>query len=112
MLVEELTLNATLSQLQSYVRGLEAERGFASQTAIEKSLLLGEEVGELFKAVRKQEGLPIDAGGAAPAIADELADILIYVCAIANRYQVDLEDAFRRKERVNATRFWAVQPGS
>jgi len=30
------------------------ERGFENETVLEQCLLLGEEVGELFKAVRKQ----------------------------------------------------------
>ncbi len=50
----------TLKDLQQYVHDLEAERGFDTQPAIDKCLLLGEEMGELFKAVRKTEGLNID----------------------------------------------------
>ena len=40
------------------------------------------------------------------AIDEELADILIYVCAIANRCEINLEDAFRRKEEINKKRIW------
>jgi NTP pyrophosphatase (non-canonical NTP hydrolase) len=43
-------------------------------------------------------------------VADELADCLIYVCAIANRYRVDLEAAFRAKEAKNSEREWTVTP--
>jgi NTP pyrophosphatase (non-canonical NTP hydrolase) len=35
-----------------------------------------------------------------------LADVLIYVCAIANRLGVNLEEALRRKEALNETRAW------
>jgi NTP pyrophosphatase (non-canonical NTP hydrolase) len=49
----ELTKNPNLSNFQNYVAELESECGFANQTIIDKCLLLGEEVGELFKAVRK-----------------------------------------------------------
>ena len=42
---------ATLENLQKYVHELEVERNFINQTAIQKCLLLGEEVGEQFKAV-------------------------------------------------------------
>lgn len=96
----------TLSAFQSYVRELEQERGFADQSALEKCLLLGEEVGELFKAIRKQRGMTVDASSKVGAIGDELADVFIYLCSIANRYDIDLEQAFREKEAVNATRTW------
>lgn len=104
--MEEIRAGACLADIQLYVAQLEAERGFADQSATQKCLLLGEELGELFKAVRAQEGLPLDANSAVSSIAEELADLLIYVCAIANRYGIDLENAFRAKERLNATRTW------
>ncbi|WP_143523981.1 MazG nucleotide pyrophosphohydrolase domain-containing protein [Rhizobium rhizosphaerae] len=85
---------------------MEVERGFSRQTALEKCLLLGEELGELFKAVRRQTGMPIEGGAAALAVADELADMLIYLCAIANRHGISLEEALRANEARNATREW------
>jgi len=63
-------------------------------------------VGELFKAIRQAEGLNIDNHSRYSEVAHELADILIYICAIANRYQVDLENAFRDKEAINKRRKW------
>ena len=50
----------TLRDFQLYVNELEKERGFSKQSPVEKCLLLGEEVGELFKAVRKAQNLGID----------------------------------------------------
>lgn len=97
---------STLQNLQQYVKELEIERGFDRQTIIEKCLLLGEEVGELFKAVRKSEKIKIDSNSQKHEVGNELADILIYLCAIANRYQIDLEKAFREKEEINKTRKW------
>ena len=85
---------------------MESERGFSNQTIIDKCLLLGEEVGELFKAVRKTEGLAVDSNSTFTEIGDELTDILIYLCAIANRKGIDLESAFRAKEEKNKTRVW------
>jgi len=102
----ELRSNPTLADFQRYVTQLEQERGFAEQTLLDKCLLLGEEVGELFKAVRKSEGLLIDKTSSVGEIGDELADILIYLCAIANRTGIDLETAFRDKEARNHTRTW------
>ena len=46
-----------LTDFQTYVAKLETERGFADQSVRDKCLLLGEEIGELFKSVRKTEGL-------------------------------------------------------
>lgn len=97
---------ATLQNIQQYVKELEIERGFDHQTIIEKCLLLGEEVGELFKAVRKSENIKIDSTSQKHEVSNELADILIYLCAIANRYETDLEDAFREKEEINKKRIW------
>lgn len=96
----------TLDSFQQYVSELETERGFESQTVIDKCLLLGEEVGELFKAVRKTEGLLVDENSNFSETGDELADIFIYICAIANRKGIDLEAAFRAKEEKNKKRTW------
>ena len=96
----------TLSDFQKYVTELEHERGFIKQTTIDKCLLLGEEVGELFKAVRKSEGLAVDSNSTFTEIGDELTDIFIYLCAIANRQNIDLENAFRSKEEINKKRTW------
>lgn len=102
----DLIKNPILSDFQKYVSELEKERGFVNQTIIDKCLLLGEEVGELFKAVRKSEGLSIDSNSTFTEIGDELTDILIYLCAIANRKGIDLESAFRAKEEKNKQRIW------
>ena len=102
----ELPKNSTLKNFQKYVSELEIERGFAHQTVHDKCLLLGEEIGELYKAVRKSEGLSIDVNSDISEIGDELADIFIYLCAIANRKGIDLELAFLEKEEKNKQRTW------
>jgi len=103
----DLAVNPTLKHYQAFVVALEDERGFSDQGPIDKCLLLGEEVGELFKAVRKAEGLVVDQGSKIGGIGEELADIFIYLCSVANRYGVDLETAIRDKEAVNRTRVWS-----
>ncbi len=102
----ELKNNPTLADFQKYVNQLEKERGFSSQTTIDKCLLLGEEVGELFKAIRQSEGLAMDSNSQVTEVGDELTDIFIYLCAIANRKNIDLEKAFRSKEEINKKRVW------
>ena len=102
-----LPKDPSLADLQAYVRQLEEERGFTDQKAESKCLLLGEEVGELFKAVRKYHTkLRIDEKSDIGTVEEELADILIYLCAIANKFNIDLEKAFRDKEEINKTRTW------
>ncbi len=98
--------NPTLNDLQDYIRDIEIRRGFSEETALQKCLLLGEEVGELFKAVRRATGMRIDPDSRADSIEDELADVLSFIIAIANRCEVNLADAFREKEKRNGARTW------
>ena len=102
----ELKTNPQLKDIQQYVKDLEEERGFSQEEVIKKCLLLGEEIGELFKAIRKEEKLKLDSHSKIGNIKEELADIIIYICAIANRYNIDLEDAFRNKEEQTKKRKW------
>jgi NTP pyrophosphatase (non-canonical NTP hydrolase) len=95
-----------LSGVQRYVAEMEEERGFSHRTVIQQCLLLGEEVGELFKAIRKQQNLTVDPQSRIGNVEEELADVLIYLCAIANRLDIELEDAFRKKEARNEERVW------
>lgn len=99
--------NPTLKKFQDYVRELEIERGFEKENVLAKCLLLGEEVGELFKAIRKKDKIiKIDHNSKFGSIDEELVDIVIYLCAIANRFDIDLEQAFREKEELNKKRTW------
>lgn len=95
-----------LEDFQAYVKELELERGFNNESIIQKCLLLGEEVGELFKAIRKSENIKIDQNSKTSTVSHELADIFIYLCAIANRHGIKLEEAFREKEAINHQRIW------
>jgi NTP pyrophosphatase (non-canonical NTP hydrolase) len=104
-----LTPTPTLNEWQTYMRDMCLERGFVNDSLHQECLLLGEEVGELFKAVRKTTGVNIDPSSKASTIADELADIFIYLCCIANMSGVNLEQAVRAKEEVNKQRTWTKQ---
>jgi len=102
-----LKKDPTLKDFQLYIKELEIERGFAKEDVLMKCLLLGEEVGELFKAVRKKDKvLKIDHDSKFGSIDEELVDIIIYLCAIANRLGIDLEQSFRAKEELNKKRTW------
>lgn len=102
----ELKKKPTIQDFQNYVIELEYERGFTDQNVIEKCLLLGEEMGELFKAVRKSMKLKTDVNANIGTVKEEIADIFIYLCAIANRFEIDIEQAFREKEEINKKRNW------
>ncbi|MDP3771952.1 MAG: MazG nucleotide pyrophosphohydrolase domain-containing protein [bacterium] len=98
--------NPKLADIQNYVRQMEKERGFNSSSNMQTCFQLGEEIGELFKAVRKAEKMRIDSNSDVTSIEEELADILIYISALANRYHIDLEKALREKEEINKKRVW------
>lgn len=95
-----------LEDFQDYVKELEKERGFSKEDILQKCLMLGEEVGELFKAIRKKTKIKVDHNSKFGSIDEELADIMIFICAIANRFNIDLEEAFRNKEEINKKRIW------
>lgn len=103
----QLKENPILKDYQEYVEKLELERGFRKEDILQKCLLLGEEVGELNKAVRKNfKLLKVDENSSVKNIGDELADIIIILCTIANRLNINLEKAFREKEEINKKRAW------
>jgi len=98
----------TLKDYQEYVHQMEVNRGFIKQNILQKCLMLGEEIGELFKAIRKKEKIKIDHNSKFGSIDEELADVVMYLCAIANRFNIDLEKAFRDKEEINKKRIWKI----
>lgn len=101
-----LKANPTLKDFQIYAQTLEDERGFTDQDVLQKCLMLGEEVGELFKVVRKHTNIKMDPTSKVGEAGEELTDVFIFLLAIANRFNIDLEQAFRDKEEKNKTRVW------
>jgi NTP pyrophosphatase (non-canonical NTP hydrolase) len=95
-----------LDDLQRYVAEMEDERGFSHRDVVQQCLLLGEEVGELFKAVRKYKKMRIGATSVTGTVDEEIADVLIYLCAIANRLEISIDEALRKEEELNETRIW------
>lgn len=98
--------NPTLTDIQNYVKKMEEERGFSNDTMLQKCLLLGEEIGELFKAIRKSEKMKTDNNSVFTTVSEEVADIVIVLSCIANRLGIDIEQAFRKKEEINKQRQW------
>jgi NTP pyrophosphatase (non-canonical NTP hydrolase) len=102
-----LPTNPTLPDLQAYLKIVCQERGWTKDNWSEKFVLFTEEIGELAKAARKRMGLYQEhAKTNTLELEEEFADVLSYLLDLANCFNVDLEQAFRAKERVNASRVW------
>ena len=114
----ELPDDAPMARYQRYIHELEQLHGWLDVDLVHNCFLMGEEVGELFKAVRKYNRLWEDASkvssdaasdaDAKTQVAEEIVDVFNYLLAIANRLDIDLEDAFRAKNARNQTRTWSA----
>jgi NTP pyrophosphatase (non-canonical NTP hydrolase) len=104
--------SAPMEKYQHYIHELEALHGWLKLDLVHNCFLMGEEVGELFKAVRRYEKL-FDEGRGTPTeearahVGEELVDVFNYLLAIANRVGVDLEQAFSAKNARNQERTWS-----
>lgn len=101
--------DTSLVELQNYINNVLEIRGFNNQSIELKLMLLMEEVGELAKSIRKDSTrLPIDRCkiNNYSSIEEEIADVLIILFSIANKLQIDLYDAFLKKEKENIKRKW------
>jgi NTP pyrophosphatase (non-canonical NTP hydrolase) len=107
----KLSAGAPMAEFQQYIEKLEQMHGWTEVDLVNNCFLMGEEVGELFKAVRKLLKVYPQSGVAPPAdptadVADELVDVFNYLLAIANRLDIDVEAAFRAKNARNQLRTW------
>jgi len=102
--MEPLSQGASLPGIQEYVARMEAKRD--KQDLPSQCLKLGEEIGELYRAVRSLQRQPQDPGGRVADVGDEAFDALILLMSIVNRCGISLEDAFRAKEARNESRVW------
>ena len=103
---------ATMVDYQRYIAELEARMGWQDVDLVQNCFLMGEEVGELFKAVRRvlrffdQDGDHALPEARREQVGEELVDVMNYLLAIANRLDIDLESAFRAKNAHNQQRTW------
>lgn len=104
----ELKEKPTLKDLQWYMQRVAEQRGWNKNTHLELFLLFCEEVGELAKSIRNHTGLYQEEAKASGRVhlEEEFADVLGYLLDLANHFAIDLEDAFRKKEAINAQREW------
>lgn len=101
-----LKKDPTLGDLQRYVAAMVRERGFEKETIPELFMLFLEECGELAKAARKMHGMKRDKKSKEFDLGHEAADVLNYLLAICNTFDINLEAAFREKEEINKKRVW------
>ena len=95
----------TVKYLQSYIRA----KDHHPELKKDYFLKLAEEVGELAKAMRK-DLRPTAPGAVKETIDEELWDVVYYALAIANCYDIDLEQVIAEKEALNQKKYHTVFP--
>ena len=111
-LLKKLSNQSSINQIQSYIKEVMEVRGFNKEKPSDKILLLVEEVGELAKAIRKNESkLGIDKTKEYnySSIESEIADVFIVLLSICDILNIDLLKAFLNKEEENIKRIWSVK---
>lgn len=82
-------------------------RGFEEETPQDILMLLTEELGELAKEVRKTTKVKLDKNEDRTInLGNEIADVFNYLLALCIAKDIDLFDAFKKKEAINLKREW------
>lgn len=90
----------TIKYLQEYIKS----KDFQPELTNVYFLKLSEEIGELAKAMRKQ-CLYEHTGDIKGTIDEEIWDVIYYAIAIANCYDIDVEEVIKRKEEINQIKY-------
>ena len=110
-LLNKLSKESSINEIQNYIKKIMEIRDFNKEKSSEKILLLIEEVGELAKAIRKNENkLGIDKTKEYnySSIESEIADVFIVLLSICDVLNINLFRAFLEKEKENIQRIWSV----
>ncbi len=109
--MSELKKNPTLPDFQKYIKDICKERGWDKNNYLEIFLLFSEEIGELAKAVRNKVDLYTEDKSSFKEneLEGEFADVFSYLLDLANYFDVDLEQAFRNKDKENSKRIWKIK---
>lgn len=108
-LLNNVTRNYSIDDIQEYIRKVINIRGFGDQPMEQRLLLLTEEVGELAKAIRKNStNMGIDKSKLQnyDTVENEIADVFIVLASICNGINANLFDAIVEKEKININRNW------
>lgn len=90
----------TVKYLQTFIK----ERDYHPELLKDYFLKLSEEVGELALAMRK--GLKaLDSEHIKGTIDEELWDVMYYALAIANLYDIDMEQVIKTKSEMNQSKY-------
>ena len=90
----------TIKYLQSYIK----EKDFHPELLKDYFLKLSEEVGELSRAMRK--GLKADiSNDISGTVDEELFDVIYYALAIANIYDIDIEQVAKVKSQMTEGKY-------
>ncbi|MBT29123.1 MAG: RS21-C6 protein [Thalassobius sp.] len=97
-----------LKDFQEYIKQLCIEKGWNKNNHLEIFLLFMEEVGELAKSMRNADKLYQEEGKTAGfELEEEFADVFNYLLDLANYFDINLEQAFRKKNELNKNRKWS-----
>lgn len=108
-LFNQLNSHMNLEEVQDYIKKVIAIRGFGNQPVEQAMLLLVEEVGELAKAIRKEQtDMCIDKSKIKnyDTVEGEIADVFIVLNSVCNLLNINLYDVFYEKEKINIERTW------
>jgi NTP pyrophosphatase (non-canonical NTP hydrolase) len=94
----------TLKALQDYIR----EKDHHPELKLQYLQKLVEEVGELAKAMRKEIRYA-ETKNIKGTLEEELYDVLYYVVALSNVYDVDLETVMKLKEPVSSAKYGQLE---
>ena len=86
---------ADLQELQELVSKTRQERGF-TMDPLKIFILLNEEIGEVAAELKRTWSPNYDAFSRAD-LEDELADVLVCLLALANQFEIDLEEVLLKK---------------
>jgi NTP pyrophosphatase (non-canonical NTP hydrolase) len=96
-----------LKDLQIDINKLCIEKGWDKRTIPEVFILFSEEIGELAKEIRLHTGIKSEKKpDNKDNLRSEFADVLNYLMELANRFDIDLTDAYIEKRAINQKRIW------
>lgn len=90
----------TIQSLQEYIKS----KDYNPELKKDYFLKLSEEVGELSRAIRK-DLRPTSEFAVKETIEEELWDVIYYTLALANCYDINLEDIIPQKENINNEKY-------
>lgn len=90
----------SVKYLQAYIK----QKDYKPELKNDYFLKLSEEVGELAKAIRK-DVLYKDSDSIKGTIDEEIWDVIYYALAIANCYDIDVENIIKIKEEINNKKY-------